>query len=130
MQGWHSDPRNKGVTRLFRLVNLGDRASSGISTMFMNLAKINNLKPIYKIDNVMMSTSLEIIFGKALGKVTENIFSYISQHSLEGVSSLYIADTFDLSRYKVNECLKELLDANLIKDNGKTTKGRLFFQTK
>lgn len=65
-----------------------------------------------------------------LGKVTENIFAYISQHSLEGVSSSDIADTFDLSRYKANECLKELLDANLIKDNGKTTKGRLFFQTK
>ena len=41
--------------------------------MFMNLAKIDNLKPIYKIDNVMMSTSVEVIFGKALGKVTENI---------------------------------------------------------
>ena len=130
LQGGHSDPRNKGVTSLFRLVNLGDRAGSGIPTMFMNLAKINNLKPIYKIDNVMMSTSVEIIFGKALEKVTENIFAYISQHSLEGVSSSDIADTFDLSRYKVNECLKELLDANLIKDNGKTTKGRLFFQTK
>ena len=126
LKGGHSDPRNNGVASIFRNINLGDKAGTGIPTMFLNLREVKNLKPIYTVDEALLSTKVEILFSSALGEDDEKVLAYIYNHQ-EGVSTSTICDDLDLTRYQVNECLNKLMNANLIKDNGKATKGKLYF---
>ena len=126
IKGGHSDPRNAGVAQIFRSVGLGDKAGSGIPTMFLNLKEVGNLAPIYTQSSEPISTTITINFGKALGKESEEILAYLASHQ-EGASSSELCGYLGLSRYKVGECLEALSSNGLIKDNGKSTKGKIYF---
>ena len=126
LAGGHSNPRNTLICSLFRRLKLGDKAGSGIPTMFANMKDLGMMTPSYTDDHSLLSTTVRINFHKSLDSKTQEIYDFLCERG-RGVSTKDVSDQLGFSRYQINESLSKLQRLELVLDNGKKTKGKLFY---
>ena len=125
LAGGHSNPRNTLISSLFRRLRLGDKAGSGIPTMFANMKDLNMMTPSYTDDRSKLSTTVRINFLKAVDQPTQEIYDFLCLHD-HGLSTKDLSDELGFTRYRISESLSKLQQTELVVDNGKVTKGKLF----
>ncbi len=131
LEGGLSKPRNKGIISYFRRIGVADRTGSGIPQIFDAISKNAFIPPIIQEQVIPEdSTTLTIFFipkTQALPETDQLVYNYIVSRQQTGVSIDDIKNALSLSRTTVSTICNSLITNRYIKDNGKKTKGKLFF---
>lgn len=135
--GEHSDPRNNIVQQAFRLLNLCERAGSGVPKI-LKAAKDNKYKYpdieekdgkfIFKfwISDRAITNNKTIIESKNLSEIEKRILLDLTKNKY--ITSKMIQEEYQLSKTTGYRILKKLIDLNFLQKegNGKNTKYKLF----
>ena len=129
--GGISKPRNKSIISFFRRIGIADRTGSGIPLIF-EATKKNSFNDPKLTENPLPeeNTLLIISFIPKINNPTistDKIIEYIDSKGVKGASINEITSALNLSRTLVSTICNDLLKTQLIVDNGKKTKGRLFY---
>lgn len=127
MQGGFSNPRNPCLATIFRSIEYGDRAGSGIPTMFSSLHELSYPDPVYREDPDLVATEVRIVLVPGLGDSGLLLRALASSRDGFSIEELQAATGF--GRKKILACLDELLGKGLVVDNGRKTKGRKFLKS-
>ncbi len=150
-RGGESDPRNKGLMKMFNLINIGERAGSGVPDIFRTWEELGWEEPIIEErygDAARTSLFLSFIEKQAkktseknkrkkqakktseikqAKKTIENkniILEFIRKNGDSKVSE--IAELLNLSPARTRAVLKELIVEGKIATSGRT-KGKIYF---
>ncbi len=128
--GGYSHPRNEGVMNLLHLVKLGERAGTGIPNILLKMKALSYPKPLWVEEAFPSSTTLTLLLPSV--KLDTNKASIegkiMNQLLKDGPSgSSRIAKALGISQAAASRALNSLKEKGIIKDNGKATKGKLFF---
>lgn len=129
--GGNSDPRNVGLMNLLHLVKMGDKAGTGIPNIILKMRELSYPDPIWEEKAYPNKVVLTLLFAKLSESskkgrdLDENIVSYLSKEGPKGVGD--ISRALDKNSPYVSLALKSLKERNIVTDNGKKTKGKLFF---
>ena len=126
LQGGFSNPRNPGIATIFRSVEYGDRAGSGIPTMFSSLHQLSYPAPIYREDHDLVATSVSIILLSGLGEAADVLRAIVS--SMQGQSTEEIMNLTHMGRKKAVAIIEQLMEKGLVVGNGNKTKGKRFLK--
>lgn len=126
LQGGFSNPRNPGIATIFRSVEYGDRAGSGIPTMFSSLHQLSYPAPIYREDHDLVATSVSIILLSGLGEAADVLRAIVS--STQGRSIEEIMNLTHMGRKKAVTIIEQLMEKGLVVGNGNKTKGKRFLK--
>lgn len=122
--GGVSDPRNTALMKMFNLINVGERAGSGIPSIYSVWKKQGWAEPVLREEYSPDRISLSLVFEKAAiktsdkktatktsGKITALHKEAIINHLTENVSatSVELADLLNLKQARVREILAELI---------------------
>ena len=130
LRGGYSHPRNESVMNLLHLVKLGERAGTGIPNIILKAKALNYPEPVWTEETFPNSTTLTMLLPPVALKASKfSIEGKIMNQLLkDGPSnSTQIAKALRVSQSAVSLALKSLEEKGNVKDNGKTTKGKLFF---
>ena len=122
--GGVSDPRNTALMKMFNLINVGERAGSGIPSIYSVWKKQGWAEPALREEYSPDRITLSLIFEKAAintsdkkpaiktsGKITamrkEAIINYLTEHV--SATSVELADILNLKQARVREILAELI---------------------
>lgn len=131
--GGDSDPRNEGVMNLLHLARMGDRAGTGIPNTIFRMKELGYPDPIWQDEAFPSKTTLTLLFPplkelKADNRIEKKIVSFLA---LTGESNVVtIARALGVSAATISLALKTLKEKNIVRDNGKATKGKKFFLPK
>lgn len=130
--GGKTNPRNAQVLTFFRLLDISDKAGTGIPKIFQIAKELSLSTPLLEEKAYPEETSLTIFLRqindkKLLGSSAKDIISFISKKADEGASSKELEDYFKVSRTFINNTLTEMEKNNLIRSNGKRTNGRKYY---
>ena len=134
ISGGISKPRNVNIMNYFRLLNVCDKAGSGIPNIF-NVFKENGLStPTLEVLENPKRTILNLSFilvnrDEIDSNSKQLILSYLDSHT-EGVSLNEICRVINKQVTKTSYILNQMLLEKTIITNGKKTKGRLFYINK
>lgn len=131
--GGDSDPRNEGVMNLLHLVRIGDKAGTGIPNIVLKMKELGYPKPIWQDDAFPSKTTLTLLLPPLSAlqphkEIDKSIISFLAKEGEASVTA--IAKALNVSNATISLALKSLKEKNVVSDNGKTTKGKLFFLTK
>lgn len=131
IEGGVTNPLNKNIMNYFRLLQVSDRAGSGIPSIFEMCRSYGFLKPILAVESNPKRTTLIIHFAQLNQKTphyTEKmeILSYLNAHP-EGASTEELSKQIGMKKSSTSTIVTELLLTNLVKTNGKKTKGKRYF---
>lgn len=130
MLGGDSDPRNEGIMNLLHLVKIGDKAGTGIPNIILKMKDLGYPEPIWQDEAFPNKTTLTLLLPALTALNSENVLEnkIISFLAKEGESSVTkIAAALNVSNATISLYLKTLKEKNLVSDNGKPTKGKMFF---
>lgn len=133
ISGGVTNPLNKNIMNYFRLLQVSDRAGSGVPSIFEMCRSYGFLTPNLSVENDPKRTVLIINFTQ-LNQETphynekKTILSYLVAHP-EGASTEEISRMIGMKNSSTALIISELLLMNLIKTNGKKTKGKRYFAT-
>ncbi len=130
MLGGDSDPRNEGVMNLLHLVRIGDKAGTGIPNIILKMKKLGYPEPIWKDEAFPCKTTLTLLLTKVSSSKTNNTLEkkIIAFLAKEGESSITeIANALNVANATISLTIKTLKQRGIVEDNGKPTKGKLFF---
>lgn len=122
--GGVSDPRNTALMKMFNLINVGERAGSGIPSIYSVWKKQGWAEPVLQEEYSPDRITLSLVFEKAAiktsdkkpaiktsGKITamrkEAIINYLTEHV--SATSVELADILNLKQARVREILAELI---------------------
>lgn len=105
--GGISDPRNKILMKMFNLINIGERAGSGVPNIFNTWADQGWIDPVIEEQFDPDRTILTLAFKKKQAKKTSDIAEYL-----------------DLSAPRIRAILKDMPD---IEFSGTNTNRKYFF---
>lgn len=139
-KGGESDPRNKGLMKMFNLVNIGERAGSGVPDIFNTWEQEEWVEPIIEERYGDASrTSLTLSFVKKQAKKTseikqakktlqnkEKIGAFLEYNGASKTSE--IAKMLGLSEARTRALLKEMVLEGSITASGGTKKKIYFLQ--
>ena len=141
-RGGESDPRNKALMKMFNLINIGERAGSGVPDIFRVWEEQGWKEPVIEERfGEAARTSLLLSYEqkennktieknnrkKQAKKTVENkvrIMAYITQHGRSKTSD--IAEHIGLSEARTRVILREMAGAGLIEAEG-GTKNRVYY---
>ncbi len=129
--GGITNPLNKNIMNYFRLLQVSDRAGTGVPSIFEVFKSYGFITPSLTVNNFPRRTTLALRFTK-LNKNTPHyeeklkILSYLTSHE-DGASSKDIANLVEMNNSSVNIIINELLLQNLVTTNGKKTKGKRYY---
>lgn len=127
MQGGFSNPRNPCLATIFRSIEYGDRAGSGIPTMFSSLHELSYPDPVYREDPDLVATEVRIVLVPGLGDSGLLLRALVCSRDGLSIEELQAATGF--GRKKILACIDDLLVKDLVVDNGRKTKGRKFLKS-
>ncbi len=129
LAGGDSDPRNEGVMNLLHLAKIGDKAGEGVPNVFRRMRSLGLPNPILKQTSAPFKTSLTLIISSSLQSDNTALDSKIVQFLTEnGPSSVtQIAEGLGVHNSMVSLSLKKLGRSGLVMDNGKKTRGKMFW---
>ncbi len=128
--GGYSHPRNEGVMNLLHLVKLGERAGTGIPNILLKTKALNYPEPVWKEETFPNLTTLTLLLPPVALKASKfSIEGKVMNQLLEDgpSSATKIAKALGVSQSSVSLALKSLEEKGDVKNNGKATKGKLFF---
>lgn len=110
-----SDPRNTTLMKMFNLINVGERAGSGIPSIYSVWKKQGWSEPVLREEYAPDRITLSLVFEKAAiktsGKITaihkEAIINYLTEYG--SATSVELADILNLKQARVREILTELI---------------------
>lgn len=122
--GGVSDPRNTALMKMFNLINVGERAGSGIPSIYSVWKKQGWAEPVLREEYSPDRITLSLVFEKAAiknsdkkvatktsGKITamhkEAIINYLTENV--SATSVELADVLNLKQARVREILAELI---------------------
>ena len=128
--GGYSHPRNEGVMNLLHLVKLGERAGTGIPNILLKTKELGYPEPIWAEEAYPNSTTLTLLLPPAKldsgsASIEKRIVSQLFKNGPSSASRL--ASALGVSQATASLVLKSLKEKGIVKDNGKATKGKLFF---
>lgn len=129
-KGGESDPRNKGLMKMFNLINIGERAGSGVPNIFNTWDQEGWVEPIIEERYGDASrTSLTLSFVKKQAKKTlqnkEKISAFLEYNGASKTSE--IAKMLGLSEVRTRALLKEMVSEGSIAASGGTKK-KIYFK--
>lgn len=131
ISGGITNPLNKSIMTYFRLLQLADRAGSGVPSIFHTFKTYGFLTPSLKVENNPKRTELVMNFT-SISKNTQyyeekiKILSYLSSH-IEGATTIELSKVISMKNTSTNQIITQLLEENKIKTNGKKTKGKRYY---
>ena len=129
-KGGESDPRNKGLMKMFNLINIGERAGSGVPDIFNTWEQEGWVEPIIEERYGDASrTSLTLSFVKKQAKKTlqnkEKISAFLEYNGASKTSE--IVKMLGLSEVRTRALLKEMVSEGSIAVSGGTKK-KIYFK--
>ncbi len=131
INGGITNPLNKSIMNFFRLLQVADRAGSGVPSIFLTFKSYGFLTPSLKVESNPKRTVLILNFT-AINKNTPHydekmkILSYLSTH-LDGATTIELSRLINMKTTSTNQIIAQLLEANQIKANEKKTKGKRYY---
>ena len=128
--GGYSHPRNEGVMNLLHLIKYGERAGTGIPSILLKMRTLGYPDPVWSEESFPNATKLVLLFPALSKTARANAIEgqIMVQLLKEGPSSIAkLAAELNVSTATISLALKSLEEKGNVKDNGKTTKGKLFF---
>lgn len=128
--GGDSDPRNEGIMNLLHLVKIGDKAGTGIPNIVLKMKELSYPEPLWDDNAFPSRTTLTLILPPpSISTNNSDLNNKIlyTLTKLKQASVVEIAKEIGVSSSTVSIALKELKAKNVVNDNGKLTKGKLFF---
>lgn len=118
-KGGESDPRNESLMKKFNLINIGERAGSGVSNTFNTWEEQGWKEPVIeeRFDPDRTILSLEFIEKQAIKTAgnKEKIRKFFNENGLSKISD--IADYLDLSLARTRAILSEMEDIEIVGEN-------------
>ncbi len=130
--GGISDPFNKNIMNYFRILQVSDRAGTGIPNIFQVFQSYEFATPDLRIENTPLRTTLSLDFSrlpKDTPHLTEKlkILSYLS-NCPEGATIAELSLLIHMKRTMTAQILSELILTDKLTTNGKKTKGKRYFK--
>lgn len=130
LQGGNSDSRNEGVMNLLHLAKIGDKAGTGIPNIVLKMKELGYPEPIWEEETSPNKTTLTFLLPqlsavKGMNALDKQIVSFLAREGESNVTS--IAQYLNVSNATISLSLKELEKKNIVSNNGKPTKGKMFF---
>ncbi len=131
------NPRNSTLLKMFTLIDIGERAGSGIPNIFSVWNRLGWSEPeileSFEPDRIMLSLAIKKTSDKKqakkasdkkhITKQQEKVLSYFQEHSTTKTSE--IAKFLDLSDPRARDILNEMVSLGLVEAEGKN-KGRIY----
>ncbi len=133
-KGGISEPRNKNIMNYLRIIQVADRAGTGVPTIFDTFKSYKFAAPELSVERNPLRTRLSMSFLQLPSSTPYReekllILSSLDNHP-EGLGMNDISLLIEKKNTVTTQIMNELLVAGLVYTNGKKTKGRLFFKTK
>ncbi len=142
LRGGISDPRNKALMKMFHMINIGERAGSGVPDIFSVWAEQGWNEPIveeqYDPDRTILTLSLEekkAVEKSGRKKAVEKKITAKTREKLDMIlaemesGKIYktedIAELLGVQRTRARELLLILVNENLVSEEGET-KGKQY----
>lgn len=134
--GGESDPRNKALMKMFNLINIGERAGSGVPNIFNVWADEGWEEPVieerFDPDRTVLSLSFlkkvpEKSGEKKVTKKTQEKYDAIlnAMQPDKWYKASEFEDVADVKESRIKVLLKDLSEQGLIKSTG-STKGKMY----
>lgn len=129
--GGISNPHNKNIMNYFRMLQVSDRAGTGIPSIFTTFSSYHFPTPDLRIENDPKRTILNLSFlqvssGEAHSEEKMKILAYLSNHA-EGATMKELSSLIQAKPSLTYLIISELLTSNKIRTNGKKTKGKRYY---
>lgn len=133
IKGGISEPRNGNIMNYFRIIQVADRAGTGVPTIFDVFKSYHFPSPEFVVERSPLRTRLSLSFlilpmstpcREEKLKVLASLENHPDGLALDDLSSLV-----GKGRTAMGQIMNELLSSGLVHTNGKKTKGRLFFKS-
>lgn len=133
-KGGISEPRNSNIMNFFRIIQVADRAGTGVPTIYDVFASYHFPLPEFVIERNPLRTSLSLSFLSLPSNTPSRdeklaILASLENHP-EGLGRNDLSLLIKKKGTTTTQILNELLSLGLIHTNGKKTKGRLFYKTR
>lgn len=133
--GGISDPFNKNIMTYFRLMQVSDRAGTGIPSIFQVFDSYHFMPPELRTEDNPRRTILNLCFLKSSDgdslkeEKKQKILSYLANHT-NGASAKELSELIQMKTTSTSHILSELLSSGKIRTNEKKTKGKRYFVAK
>lgn len=131
ISGGITDSVNKNIMNYFRLLQVSDRAGTGVPSIFEVFRSYGFITPNLTVSNNPKRTTLILNYTNIKRNTTYyeekiKILSYLLSHN-EGASCEELSKVIGMKNTTTNKIISELLLQNSIKTNDKKTKGKRYF---
>lgn len=132
--GGLSNPFNKNIMNYFRLLQVCDRAGSGVPSIFDVFSSYGFVSPSLSVESEPKRTVLVLNFSIQNKKTPHyeeknKIISYLTAHE-EGASAKQLSIVINKKNSSTVQIIQELISNNDISTNDKKTKGKRYFLAK
>lgn len=129
LKGGKTNPRNAQILTFFRLLEISDKAGTGIPKIFSITKALSLPTPLLIEKAYPEETSLTLYFRqlKTDREDSQKILAFIASKGELGSSSKEMEMYFGVSRTYINKKLNELVKNGFIKTNGLKTNGRKYY---
>ena len=129
LQGGDSDPRNEGVMNLLHLAKIGDKAGQGIPNIYRRMRDLGYPDPILNETSVPSKTTLSFYLSSNLVTKDPGLETRIITLLMElGETNVTeIAKRLSVSNATVSLALKKMCESGVVENNGKPTRGKMFW---
>lgn len=132
IQGGVSDPRNTNIINYFRIIQVADRAGFGVPSIFECFKSYHFPKPELITERNPSRTQLSLSFWQLSSNVPYRDEKLQILAALEnnpnGLSMNELSNIIKKKNTTTTQILNELLAVNLVRTNGRKTKGRKFLK--
>lgn len=131
ISGGITNPFNKNIMNYFRLLQVADRAGSGVPNIFETFKTYGFLTPDLSVETDPKRTVLTMNFTQVNRNTIHyaeklKILSYLSAHS-DGATTEELSKIIDMKSSTTAQIISQLLLSDQIKTNGKKTKGKRYY---
>lgn len=132
INGGISIPRNHAIITFFRRIGVADKSGTGIPKMYDAMKKNGYLNPIiiessYPEENTTLILKFTYSKNDSLPEIEQEVMDVIGNAGNSGVSVAQVAQALKISRQYASTVISSLANKNMIVDNGKATKGKLYY---
>ncbi len=131
ISGGITNPFNKNIMNYFRLLQVADRAGSGVPSIYETFKTYGFLSPDLSVETNPKRTVLMMNFTQ-INRNTPHydeklkILSYLSAHN-DGATTEELSKLIGMKNSSTNQILSQMLLSSQIKTNGKKTKGKRYY---
>lgn len=132
-KGGISEPRNNNIMNYFRIIQVADRAGTGVPTIFDVFNSYQFPTPEFVVERNPLRTRISMSFLRLSPNTPYReeklkILACLENHP-EGLGITELSSLIEKKNTVTTQIMNELLSLGFATTNGKKTKGRRFFKT-